>query len=257
MRIVVVDDEPLARDRLCRLLAELPGYEVVGTASCGAEALQVIDDEEPDVVLLDIRMDPLDGLQVARRLAQHDPAPAIVFTTAYQEHALSAFDVRAAAYLLKPVRLERLRETLGGLRRQHRAQLRAQAASDRGAVEFVTVQLRDGIRRIPVADIVCFVADSKYTSIHHLHGEDLTEEPLKAFEDQLGAEFLRVHRKALVARRYVQSLERSREAEDGYWLRLRHAREPVPVARRRVAELRRQLAAPAGSKQGRATDLDD
>lgn len=247
MRIVVVDDESLARDRLCRLLAELPGYEVVGTASCGAEALKVIDDEEPDVVLLDIRMDPLDGLQVARRLAQHEPAPAVVFTTAYQEHALSAFDVRAAGYLLKPVRLERLRETLGGLRRQHRAQLRAAGPTARHSLEFVTIQLRDGLRRIPVADIVCFLADSKYTCVYHLHGEDLTEAPLKAFEDQLGSEFIRVHRKALVARRYVQSLERSQDADDGYWLRLRHARQPVPVARRRVAELRRQLSTPSAA----------
>lgn len=240
MRIVIVDDEPLARERLRRLLAELPGYEVVGEAGSGEAALRLVDEEEPDVVLLDIRMGQTGGLQVARSLAQYDPPPAVVFTTAYPEHALSAFDVQAAGYLLKPVRLEKLRDTLVKLRRPHRAQ----AAQQRNGqpASYISVSSRDGVRRIAVTDIVYFVADQKYTTVHHLHGEDLTELPLKALEDQLGSAFLRVHRKVLVATAFIAALERSRDGEESYLLKLRRAPRPVPVARRRVAEVRRLLS---------------
>lgn len=241
MRIAIVDDEPLARERLKRLLQELPGYQLVGEAGGGEAALRMIDDEEPDVVLLDIRMDEVDGLQVARQLAAYDPPPAIVFTTAYPEHALSAFDAQAAAYLLKPVRLEKLRDALLRLRRQHRAQTASSAAPQQQA-GFITASSREGLRRIPVSDIVYFLADQKYTTVHHLHGEDLIELPLKDLETELGDGFLRVHRKALVATQFIVALERGREGDEGHLLRLRHASELVPVARRRVAEVRRFLS---------------
>lgn len=241
MRIAIVDDEPLARERLRRLLDQLPGYELVGEASDGEAALRMIDDEEPDVVLLDIRMGEVGGLQVARQLSAYDPAPAIVFTTAYSEHALSAFDVAASAYLLKPVKLERLRETLQRLRKPSRAQKPAQErpAAQR---EFVTATTREGVRRVAVADIVYFLADQKYTTVRHLHGELLIEQPLKVLEEELGDGFLRVHRKALVAVRFIAGLERDREAEEGYALRVRHADQRLPVARRRLADVRRMIA---------------
>src|SRR3546814_1767369 len=121
MRVVIVDDEPLARERMKRLLQEFPGYEVVGEADNGETALDVIDDEEPDLVLLDIRMGGMDGLQVGRQLAEMDVPPAIIFTTAYSEHALSAFDANAQAYLLKPIRLEKLRDALQRVRKPTRA----------------------------------------------------------------------------------------------------------------------------------------
>ena len=113
MRVLIVDDEPLARERLRRLLGELPGYEVAGEAADGENALRLIEREEPDVVLLDIRMGgAIDGLQVARRVAEDDFPPGVIFVTAYPEHALSAFDARGAAYLLKPVRREKLADAL-------------------------------------------------------------------------------------------------------------------------------------------------
>ena len=112
MRVVIVDDEPLARDRLKRLLADLPGYEVVGEAGDGETALDLIDEEEPDLVLLDIRMGGVDGIQVARSLQELEVPPGVIFTTAYSEHALSAFDANAQAYLLKPIRAEKLKEAL-------------------------------------------------------------------------------------------------------------------------------------------------
>ena len=100
MRVVIVDDEPLARERLRRLLEEFPGYEIVGEAGDGEAALELVEEQQPELVFLDIRMGGIDGLQVARRLAQDELPPAVVFTTAYAEHALSAFDASATAYLL-------------------------------------------------------------------------------------------------------------------------------------------------------------
>lgn len=242
MRVVIVDDEPLARERLRRLLAEFPGYEVVGEAGDGESALAIVDNEEPDLVLLDIRMGGVDGLQVARQLAEYDPPPAIIFTTAYSEHALSAFDANADAYLLKPIRLEKLKEALQRARRPTRAHKPAAAPADtKPKREFVLATTREGLVRIPAEDIVCFLADQKYTTVCHLHGEVLIEESLKTLEDDFAPWFLRIHRKALVATRFIASLERERGGEQHHWLRMKHASKPLPVSRRRLAEVRRFL----------------
>lgn len=243
MRVVIVDDEALARDRLKRLLQDLPGYEVVGEADNGEAALDLIDEEEPDLVLLDIRMGGIDGVQVARSLQELDVPPAVIFTTAYSEHALSAFDANAQAYLLKPIRAEKLKEALMRVRRPTRAQKPAVAA-DPGAKpkrEFVLATTREGLTRIPAEDIVCFIADQKYTTVCHLHGEVLIEESLKTLEEDFAPWFLRIHRKALVATRYIAALERDRHGEQHHWLKMRHLPKPLPVSRRRLAEVRRYI----------------
>jgi two-component system, LytTR family, response regulator AlgR len=241
VRVVIVDDEPLARDRLKRLLADLPGYEIVGEAGDGETALDLIDEEEPDLVLLDIRMGGVDGIQVARNLQDLELPPAVIFTTAYSEHALSAFDANAQAYLLKPIRAEKLKEALMRVRKPTRAHKPAVAFDEnsRPKREFVLATTRDGLSRIPVDDIVCFIADQKYTTVCHLHGEVLIEESLKTLEDDFAPWFLRIHRKALVATRFISGLERERQGEQHHWLRVRHAARPLPVSRRRLAEVRR------------------
>lgn len=244
MRVVIVDDEPLARERLKRLLQEFPGYEVVGEAGDGEKALDVIDDEEPDLVLLDIRMGGMDGLQVARQLSELDVPPAVIFTTAYSEHALSAFDAAAQAYLLKPIRLDKLKEALMRVRKPTRAHKPAAAAQGDGGKpkrEFVLATTRDGLVRVPAEDIVYFLADQKYTTVCHLHGEVLIEESLKTLEQDFAPWFLRIHRKALVATRFIAGLERDRAGEQHHWLKMKHASQPLPVSRRRLAEVRRFL----------------
>ncbi len=243
MRVVIVDDESLARERLKRLLLEFPGYEVVGEAEDGESALLVIDNEEPDLVLLDIRMGGVDGLHVARNLAEYDPPPAVIFTTAYSEHALSAFDAKAVGYLLKPIRLEKLKEALQSARRPNRAQKPKGngGEADRPKREFVTATTREGLMRVPAEDIIYFLADQKYTTVCHLHGEVLIEESLKTLEDDFAPWFLRVHRKALVATRFIAGLERDRSGEQLHWLTMKHANNPLPVSRRRLAEVRRFL----------------
>ena len=244
MRVVIVDDEALARERLRRLLAEFPGYEVVGEAGDGEQALALIRAQNPDLVLLDIRMPGTDGLQVARQLSEEKTPPAVIFTTAFSEHALSAFDASATAYLLKPIRKEKLREALQRARRPSRATQLTVERTDaaRPKREFVLATTREGLVRVPADDIVYFLADQKYTTVHHLHGEVLIEESLKTLEQDFAPWFLRIHRKALVATRFILSLERGKTDDDEHHLvRLRHASEPLPVSRRRLAEVRRFL----------------
>lgn len=244
MRVVIVDDEPLARERVKRLLQEFPGYEVVGEAGDGESALDVIDDEEPDLVLLDIRMGGMDGLQVGRQLAEMDVPPAVIFTTAYSEHALSAFDASAQGYLLKPIRLEKLREALQRVRKPTRAQKpRTVVPTEETPLkrDFILATTRDGLVRVPVQDVVYFLADQKYTTVAHLHGEVLIEESLKTLEEDLAPQFLRIHRKALVNTKFIASLERDRHGEQHHWLKMKHAAQAMPVSRRRLAEVRRFL----------------
>ncbi|WP_043114804.1 LytR/AlgR family response regulator transcription factor [Solimonas soli] len=244
MRVVIVDDEPLARERLKRLLQEFPGYEVVGEADNGEAALDVIDDEEPDLVLLDIRMGGIDGLQVGRQLAEMDVPPAVIFTTAYSEHALSAFDANASAYLLKPIRIEKLRDALQRVRKPTRAHKPKSNGSVEAAPlkrEFILATTRDGLIRVPTQEVVYFLADQKYTTVAHLHGEVLIEESLKTLEEDLQPQFLRIHRKALVNTNFIASLERDRHGEQHHWLKMKHAAQALPVSRRRLAEVRRFL----------------
>lgn len=243
MRVVIVDDEPLARERMHRLIEEFPGYEVVGEASNGEAALELIREEEPDLVLLDVRMPTMDGIQVARALAEEEMPPAVIFTTAFAEHALSAFDVQATSYLLKPVRKEKLREALQRARKLSRAQKPhvAPKPGERPKREFVLATTREGLTRIPVDDIIYFLADQKYTTVCHLHGEVLIEESLKTLEEDFAPWFLRIHRKALVATRFIAGLERGKSEDAQHWLRVRHAANLLPVSRRRLAEVRRFL----------------
>ncbi|MDE2149585.1 MAG: response regulator transcription factor [Gammaproteobacteria bacterium] len=251
MRVVIVDDEPLARERLARLIGGFPGYQVVGQAADGEGALRLIHEQEPDVVLLDIRMGgAIDGLQVARALAEDDFPPSVIFVTAYAEHALSAFDAKADGYLLKPVRRDKLLSALLRLRKLSRAQIPALNAKpgQRPAREFVLATSRDGLTRVAAEDIVYFLADQKYTTVYHLHGEVLVEESLKTLETDFAPWFLRVHRKALVATRFIAGLERGHDDDVQHWVRLRHAPQPLPVSRRRLAEVKRFLSENIGPR---------
>lgn len=241
MRLLIVDDEPLARDRLRRMVAEFPGHEVVAEAGDGDTALRIVRDQIVDVVLLDLHMPGLDGLQVARLLAAMEVPPAVIVTTAHSEHALSAHNIQAAGYLLKPVRRDDLGAALARARRPSRAQIATLAGLDLETTPgFVSARTRDGIERVAVADILYFWADRKYTSVHHLGGELLIEQSLLTLEEQLGSAFLRVHRKALVASRHIVGLRT--ESDDGPLLTLRHCSDQVPVSRRRLAEVRALIA---------------
>jgi two-component system response regulator AlgR len=240
--VLVVDDELPARERLQRLVTELPGWAVAGSCSNGHDALALVAKLDPAVVLLDIRMPGMTGIEVARHLGALEAPPAIVFTTAYDEYALQAFEAQAVGYLLKPVRRERLEEALKHAARLTSPQLRGLVTREQplAARQHVAVRVRDELKLIPVKEIRYFRADQKYVTVRHVRGEDLLDESLRALEEEFARDFVRAHRSLLVAIAHVEALERS--GEEGYALRLRGEPEPLPVSRRQVVELRKRLA---------------
>jgi len=242
-RILVVDDEPLARERLRALLTELEAGDVVGVAGSGLEALAAVERERPDVVLLDIRMPGMDGLEAALHLARTAAPPAVIFTTAYDEHALAAFDAHAIDYLLKPIRPERLRAALAKAEALTvaRAGAAGSARSGGAARTHFSALVKGSLKLVPRADVRYLQADQGYVSVFHPGGELLIEEALKTLEEELGDEFLRIHRNTLVAVAHVSALER--DALGNASVVLRGVAGRLPVSRRLLAQVRKRLRA--------------
>ena len=167
MRILIVDDEQLARDRLARMIDGFAQHEVVGEAGNGVEAVQVASSMQPEVVLMDIRMPGMDGLEAARHIVEIEEPPAVIFCTAYEEHAVEAFDLQAVGYLLKPVRKENLETALGKAQRVNKAQLAALAEEQPPRRTHISARTRNGIELIPVDDVRYFQADQKYVTVRH------------------------------------------------------------------------------------------
>ncbi len=239
MRVLIVDDEPLARRRLAALVDECGLAEVAGEAVNGLDALTAVTSLAPDVVLLDVRMPGMDGLETARHLARLEPPPAVIFTTAYDEHALAAFEARAVDYLLKPVRLERLTTAL-----ERAAVLRAGRAAltpalPGGRRRHVSAVVGGALRLLPVAEVLYFQADHGYVSAVAADQRLLIEDPLRALEDEFADEFVRVHRNALVNLAAVQGLERD---DDGNSVIAFHGiAARLVVSRRLLGTVRRRL----------------
>jgi two-component system, LytTR family, response regulator AlgR len=238
LRVLIVDDEPPARERLRSMLAEAEGFEVAGEAGNGLEALQLVERITPDVVLLDVRMPGVDGLEVARQLAIQPEPPAVIFTTAFDEYAMQAFESEAIAYLLKPIRAEKLRAALAKAARLSRPQLQQVAAATRQDPRrtHIGVRGRDGLKLIPVDEIFCFHADQKYTTVKHVQGEDLIEDSLKTLEEEFTQSFVRVHRNALVNTKYLERI--ARDASGQHFVHLRGLPEALEVSRRMAGDLK-------------------
>lgn len=238
MKVLVVDDEAPARARLARLVGELDDCEVVAEAGNGAEAIRAVERTGADVVLLDVRMPGMDGLEAARHLAHTDPPPAVIFTTAYGDHALEAFEAQAADYLVKPVRAERLGKALAAARRPTRAQRAAGHGAERPR-EQICARLGGALQLVPVADVLYFLAEHKYVTVRHRQGEVLIEESLKSLEQEFGDRFLRIHRNALVAEAWVGGLLRG--ADNHTRVRFREGDDALEVSRRHLPAVRRRL----------------
>lgn len=245
MKLVIVDDEAPARDRLRQLVSDMDEYEIVGEAGNGAEALEVIARSQPDIVLLDIRMPGMDGIETARHLDALEHPPAIVFATAYDEYAIDAFEARAVGYVLKPVRRERLASALGQAARLSRGTIAEFAAAGRldDRRRQICVQHLGELRLIALESIACFTADQKYTRITTAERDYLIDDSLKQLEAEFADDFVRVHRSALVALRYIEALEKSPDGEVSVRLRgnIAELAEPLTVSRRHVAAVRRRL----------------
>lgn len=241
MDVLIADDEPLARERLAALLAELGGHRVVAAVGDGRSALDACLSQAPDVVLMDIEMPEMDGLEAARHLAGMESPPAVVFCTAYDEHAMAAFEAAAVDYLLKPVRAERLAAALqrAAERRAGRKQAVAAPALSGRARTHLAARLRGSLRLIPVADIRYLQAEEKYVVVHHARGEDLVEDSLKGLEAEFAGRFLRIHRNCLVAREQFSELRRSPEGV--VHAVLRDGGAVLEVSRRCLPALRDEL----------------
>ncbi|MCD6061010.1 MAG: DNA-binding response regulator [Moraxellaceae bacterium] len=243
MKVLICDDEALARERLARFLRDMDGYEVVGEAENGEDCLRQVTVLHPDIVLLDLRMPVMDGLVCAEALAQLPEPPAVIFCTAYDEHALAAFQVQAVGYLLKPVRKEQLAEAVGRAVRVNRAQLEAVKTSAEDARtngrSHITAKTHRGIELIPVDDVRYFLADQKYVTVRHGKGEVLIDETLKDLENEFGQRFIRIHRNALLALHYLDGLELV--APGQYQVRIKGIEDRLVVSRRHLPELRETM----------------
>ncbi len=242
MRVLVVDDEKLARERLVRMVDALESYDVVGEAACGDEAIQKTLDAEPDIVLLDIRMPGKDGMATGKELAEMQSPPAVVFCTAFGEHAIEAFDVNAAGYLLKPVRRDALVDTLSKIGRVNKIQAKALGAEDEEdgrcrARTHISAKTRRGIELIPLSDIRFFQADHKYVTVRHENGEVLIDDTLRDLETEFSDRVVRIHRNALVMTDHLEGLER--DPRGHYRVRMRGVEDRLDVSRRHVSGLRR------------------
>lgn len=240
MNILIVDDELPARARLRELLSAIPDCTVVGDARNGREALEMYEHAQPDVLLLDIRMPVMDGLETARHLAALENPPAVIFTTAYDEFAVAAFDTHAIAYLLKPVRRERLAAAIANAGRVNRVQLQQLATRPgSGTRRHLCARLRDKLHVVPIENVQCFIAEQKYVTVCHTGGELIIDEALKDLEQEFSQAFVRVHRNALVALAYIESLDKLDEGH--FCIRLRGRAQAVEVSRRLAPDVRERL----------------
>ncbi len=249
-RIFIVDDEPPARARLKMLLddieAECP-HELVGEAENAQRALDGIAAARPDIVLLDVQMPGITGIELAVHLKKlPPPAPIVIFTTAHDAYALSAFEVHALDYLLKPVRAARLADALrraSALSTQTALQITAiDAIAQSAARRHFSVQERGRLLLVPVGDVIYLKAELKYVTLRTATHEYLIEESLTSIEDELARVFVRVHRNALVARNAIAGVERGSQAidadtdadkpQESWQVILRDVEERLPVSRR-------------------------
>jgi two-component system response regulator AlgR len=246
MKVLIVDDEALARSRLRHLIEGLSGWEVAGEAANGRDALDLFARSGADVVLLDIRMPGMDGLSAARKLAELDRPPAVIFTTAYDRFAMEAFEVQGVDYLLKPIRGDRLRQALERSRQPTRAQLadiNLRAGDSSGEENegraHIRARMGDQLHLIPIEDVYFFRAEHKYVVVRHKNGEVLVEEPLKQLEDEFPKRFQRIHRNALVAVDQVSRLEKVGRGR--FRLYLRDCDDSLEVSRRMLPSVRERL----------------
>lgn len=242
LSILLVDDEAPARNRLRELLAEISKIDVIAEAKNGKEALEIASDKQPDIVLLDIRMPEMDGIEVAQHLQKLARQPAIIFTTAYDSYAMQAFDISAVDYLLKPIRLERLQTAIQKARALLPSQLEALTPLNPQRTHL-SISERNRIVLVPVADIIYLRAELKYITVRTAEREYLIEESLTHLEQEFGSIFIRLHRNCLVASAYISGYEKRSpenqspgepgEAHEKQWVALlKHVPETIVVSRR-------------------------
>ncbi|WP_456415679.1 LytR/AlgR family response regulator transcription factor [Thiolapillus sp.] len=237
MKLLIVDDEAPARQRLSGLIAGFgDGYEVVAEAENGEQAVALCNEHPIDLVFMDIHMPGMDGLEAAAQISRQPLPPAIVFTTAYSEHALEAFSVQAVDYLLKPVRREKLQAALEKATRLTRPLLQKEEQQE----AWLTSRYRGGVQRIALSDVYYFRADSKYVLVRHKGGEALLEDSLVSLEKRFPDALLRIHRSILVRKAVIAGLEKT--PDGGVQLLFSEIEDRLDVSRRHAPLVRKLLS---------------
>ena len=246
LKTLIVDDEALARSRLCTLLGDCrsPAADVAGEAAHAAQAGQQLAATAFDLVLLDIHMPGMDGIEFARSLRGKADAPAVVFVTANPAHAVTAFELDAVDYLTKPVRADRLQQALQKAERHLKERRTAQtAAPPEAPQETLVIQERGRAERVPLAEVLYLKSEFKYLTVRTRTRSHILDGSLGEFEERYPRQFVRVHRNALVARAAIRALEKYDDGEDaeGWALRLDGIDEPLVVSRRQLSAVREAL----------------
>jgi len=241
MDILIVDDELLARQRLVRMAEKIDIVERILEAENAIQAMQVIAQEDPDLILLDIRMPGKDGLTLAHDISRMEDPPAIVFCTAYDTHAIDAFGTGAVGYLLKPVKAENLLQVIEKAQKLNKVQRAAaqEKASDSPQRQHISAKTHKGMEVIPLKDIRYFIADQKYVTVFHLNGEHLLDETLKELQEEFSERFIRIHRNSIVSKCHIEALER--DAQGQFHIRLSNVQTRPLVSRRHVGDIRELL----------------
>jgi len=242
LKVLIVDDESLARSRMRTLLGECtdPRADVVGEGSNAVQAMEQIQRTGCDLVMLDIHMPGVDGMSLAATLREMPAPPAVVFVTAYAEHAVHAFELEAVDYLTKPVRRERLQQALQKVVRLRSA---SENVQDNGLPESLIIQERGRSERVALSDVIYLKAELKYITVRTADKEHIFDGALSDLEQRYSHLFVRVHRNALVSRRAVRAVEKHNDPVEGegWTVRLDGVDERLSVSRRQLAAVREAL----------------
>lgn len=238
INVLIVDDERCAQKYLSDMVSDIRGCHVTGLANNGVEAVSKVSQLKVDLVLMDIHMPVMDGIEAAKYISGAYDAPQIIFTTAYSSHALSAFDTKACGYLLKPILREKLEEKISHARRD----ISLRVAEGRNKVNrrrHIYCRSASRVYLIPAEDIIFLKAQAKYTLVKHIKGEELLAETLIKLEKDFAGYFFRVHRGILVNFDYLEAMEKDKCGHN--FLKLKHCDERLLISRRHIADTRQYL----------------
>ncbi len=242
LRVAVCDDAAPARSRLRELLADCAAsmpVQLVAEAGSGVRLIALLGECDADVVLLDIGMPGMDGLETAGHLGRLPRPPRVIFATAFDAHAVKAFELQAVDYLLKPIRRERLIEALVRVRALEPSRREVQRQLGPAPRTHLSVSERGRVALVPVSDILYLRAELKYVFMRTAGGEHLVEDSLVRLEQEFGASFIRIHRSYLVSKRHLAGFERGGESGDSGWVAVvKGVSERLPVSRRQAPLVR-------------------
>ena len=240
MNVLIVDDEHLARQRLRKMLSATSEHQIIGEAETGEDALRKTQASNPDVVLMDIRMPGMDGIEAASYINRMNKPPAIIFTTAFSDHALNAFETHAIDYLLKPIKQSRLEAALDAAKRMNKAQL-SQLREDESisSRQKICIKSRGSLELIPIEEVIYFKADQKYVTLRTADQEYLIEESLKMLEEEFAQQFIRIHRNALVAQHLLHGLTKNNEGHA--CISFNEIDDLLEVSRRHLPSIRKTI----------------